>query len=147
MTVTVEEPTGTPLPPAPPSRALDRTVRIAGVLVSVLATLVTGVAEVMLTTWRIAGVTTGVSIPLAVLANLAIAWFAVTTTGRRWAVGPPWALWTLIMFFAAAVRTEEGDYLLGADDWVGLVMILVGSLAFAVHAYRLIMRGPTVTKQ
>jgi hypothetical protein len=75
------------------------------------------------------------------VANPAIAWFAVTTTERRWAVGLPWALWTLLMLAAAGIRTDEGDYLIGASDWVALVMILVGSLAFALYAYRMILSG------
>ena len=85
----------------------------------------------------------GVSILLAVVANYGIAWFAVSTTGRRWALGPPWALWTLMMLFAAGVRTHEGDYLLGGEDWIALVMILVGSLTFAVYSYRMILRRIT----
>jgi len=39
------------------------------------------------------------------------------------------------------VRTHEGDYLLGGDDWVALVMILAGSLSFAIYAYRTILKG------
>jgi hypothetical protein len=55
-------------------------------------------------------------------------------------MAPPWALWTLMMLFAAGVRTSEGDYLLAGNDWVGLVMILVGSLSFAVYSYRMILK-------
>jgi hypothetical protein len=45
------------------------------------------------------------------------------------------------MLAAAGIRTDEGDYLIGASDWVALVMILVGSLAFALYAYRMILSG------
>jgi hypothetical protein len=44
------------------------------------------------------------------------------------------------MLFAAGVRTSEGDYLLGGDNWVALLMILVGSLSYAVYSYRMILR-------
>ena len=44
------------------------------------------------------------------------------------------------MLVAAEVRTNEGDYLLVGGDWVALVMVLVGSLTFAVYAYRVILR-------
>ena len=64
----------------------------------------------------------------------------ITMSWRRWALAPPWALWTLMMLLAAGVRTSEGDYLLSGNDWVGLVMILVGSLTFAVYSYRMILR-------
>lgn len=130
-----------PVAPRPPSRAAEVTLRVTGVLVSVLAAVVTGVLEVLLAPLRAGGVLIGVAALVAVVANAAISWFAVTTVGRRWAVGPPWAVWTVLMFLAAGVRTREGDQLLSGDNWVGLVMILLGSLVFALNAYRLILRG------
>jgi hypothetical protein len=134
-------------PPGPPSPALERSIRVAGVVVSVLATFLSALLELFLTPLRLGGVPVGAAIVLAVLANLAICWFVMTTVGRRWALAPPWALWTLIMFFAVGIRTTEGDYLIGGDDWVALVMILAGSLAFAVFTYKMILRPPPVTKQ
>ncbi|MEU4687515.1 hypothetical protein [Actinoplanes sp. NPDC023714] len=150
------EPGVAPVPPRrEPRPGLETTIRVGGVLVAVLATLVTALIELELTTLRTGGVAnlfTGgspwegggallpIAIPVAVGANLAIAWFAVTSTGRRWALGPPWALWTLIMLAAAGTRTAEGDYLLSGDNWVALVMILVGSLTFAVYSYRMILK-------
>lgn len=129
--------------PAPPERtgspAVEVAVRTGGVVVVLLATVVTAVAELYLTPLRIRGVPIGVAIPFAAAANWALAWFALTTTGRRWAPGLPWALWTVIMLVAAGVRTTEGDYLLGGNDWVALVMILAGSLSFAVFSYRMIL--------
>jgi hypothetical protein len=152
-----------PEPPAAPEAdqrrsAWESVIRIGGVLVAIVAAFVTGVLELLLTTLRWGDLTTiwrgdsigsgrgpllGVSILLAVIGNWAIAWFAVSTTGRRWAMGPPWALWTLIMLLAAGVRTHEGDYLLAGNDWIGLVMILAGSLTFAVFSYRQILKGLT----
>jgi len=122
------------------SRALDRTLRVAGGVISLIATILTAALELFLTPLRLGGVPVGVSIVLAAVANPAIAWFAVTATERRWALGPPWALWTLLMLTAAGTRTNEGDYLIAANDWVALVTILVGSLAFALEAYRMILR-------
>ncbi|BAL92588.1 hypothetical protein AMIS_73680 [Actinoplanes missouriensis 431] len=141
--------------PREPWHGWDTVVRVAGVVVAVIATLVTAVFELELTTLRSGGVsvlrngeslwTSGgflipIAIPVAIGANLVIAWFAVTVTGRRWALGPPWALWTLIMLAAAGTRTTEGDYLLSGDNWVALVMILTGSLAYAVYSYRMILK-------
>jgi hypothetical protein len=127
------------------SRVAEPVMRVAGVLVVLVATVVTTVAELYLTPVRIAGVPTGVAVLFAAVANWALAWFAVTTTGRRWTLGLPWVLWTMLMFFAAGARTREGDHLLGGSDWVALVMILVGSLTFAVYAYRAILRRPVVS--
>jgi hypothetical protein len=147
--------------PAPEARTpwagWDSLIRAGGVAVAVLAALFSGVLEIFLSTLRAGDVVTvwggdpigsgagpllGLSILLALVLNYAIAWFAVATTGRRWALGPPWALWTLLMLFAASVRTGEGDYLLGGENWVALVTVLVGSLSFAVYSYRMILKGP-----
>lgn len=133
-------------------------IRIGGVLVAVVAAFVTGALELLLTPLRAGDLTSiwrgepigsgggpllGASILLAVVANGTIAWFAVSTTGRRWALGPPWAVWTLMMLLAAGVRTDEGDYVMAGNDWVGLAMILIGSLTFAVYSYRMILKRVT----
>jgi hypothetical protein len=115
---------------------------VAGLVIAVLATLFSGILEIFLTPLRVAGIPVGVAIPFAMVANVAIAWFAVTTTGRKRAIGVPWLLWTVLMFFAAGAKRSEGDYLINGDDWIALVMILAGSLAFAVFTYRSILRRP-----
>jgi hypothetical protein len=135
----------------------DLVLRIAGVVIAVVAAFASGTFELLLTTMRAGDLATvwrgdaigsghgpllGVSVLLAIVGNYGIAWFAVSTTRRRWALGPPWALWTLLMLIAAGVRTPEGDYLLGGENWIALVMILVGSLTFAAYAYRMILKGP-----
>ena len=141
--------------PKPSWGGWERLIRVFGVVVSVIAAFVTGVFELLLTTMRAGdlvsvwrgdsigsggGPLIGLSVLLAIAGNLGIAWFAVTTTGRRWAVGPPWALWTLVMLLAAGVRTAEGDYLVSGTNWVAVAMILIGSLAFAIYTYRLILK-------
>ncbi len=139
--MTAADPGADSAPPREPSRAAELTVRVAGCAISVLAALFSGVLELYFAPWRVGGYLTGASAVAAVLMNLAIAWFAYRTVGRRWAVGPPWVVWTAVMFVAAGVRTSEGDHLLAGDNWVGLIMILLGSLAFAVYAYRMILTG------
>jgi len=124
--------------------AVDRAVRAAGVLISILAAVVTAVAELYLTPLRIGGVPIGVAVLFAAAANWSICWFALTTTERRWALAPPWVVWTVFMLVATGVRTTEGDYLLGGDDWIALVMILVGSLTFAAYTYQAILRPAVV---
>ncbi|MCA2214057.1 hypothetical protein [Jidongwangia harbinensis] len=139
MTVSVEPETIGEAPAERPRPVVDLLFRVLGLVISLVATVVTGVLELFLTPLRIGGVPVGATVLLAGAANAAIAWFAVHTTRRRWAVGPPWALWTVMMIFASGVRTREGDYLVSGNDWIALVMILVGSLAFAIYAYRLIL--------
>jgi hypothetical protein len=156
MTVTPQQVDEAPVEPAPERRGLDRLIMVGGLVVAILAAFFSGVLELFLTPLRWSDLTTiwrgdaigsgdgpllGLSILLAAVGNYAIAWFAVNTTGgRRWALGPPWALWTLMMLLAAGVRTHEGDYLLAGNDWIGLAMILVGSLSFAVYSYRMILQ-------
>lgn len=127
--------------PASPGKAVGVAVRVGGAVVSVIAVLVTAALEIFLAPLHVGGVLLGAAAVLALVANAAIGWFAVYTVGSRWAVGPPWAVWTAVMFFAVGMRTGEGDQLVAGDNWVGLVMILLGSLSFALYAYRLILRG------
>ncbi|MEV6844178.1 hypothetical protein [Actinoplanes sp. NPDC051411] len=130
-------------------------VRAGGVVVSIVFAFVSAVLELLFSTLRAGdfvsiwhgdpiGSGHGPLIPLAVVlavaGNIGIAWFAVGTTGRRWALGPPWALWTIVMLIAAGVRTHEGDYLLSGTNYVALAMILIGSLTFAIYAYRMILK-------
>ncbi len=142
------------IPRRPAWAGWELILRICALVVALVAALVSAVFEVVFSTMRAGdfvtiwrgtpigsgvGPTIPVSIVLAVVLNFAIAWFAVSTTGRRWAAGPPWALWTVIMLFASGVRTSEGDYLLGGNNWVALIMILLGSLTFAGATYRAIL--------
>ncbi|KHD72855.1 hypothetical protein MB27_40850 [Actinoplanes utahensis] len=130
-------------------------IRVAGVVVAAVAAVVTAFLELELSALRIGAFRTvlagdspyegsgdplPLAVPVAVLANLAIGWFAVYTTGRRRGLVVPWVLWTLVMMAAAGTRTAEGDYLVGGTNVVALVTILAGSLTFAVHSYRLILR-------
>ena len=134
----------TPVAPRdrPPGRGLDVSIRVAGVAISVLAAFCSGILEIFMTQLRIGGVPLGASVVAALVANPAIAWFAVTTVGRRRAVAPPWIVWTVVMLFATGYHTSEGDYLVAGDDWVALATVLLGSLAFAGYAYRMILRRP-----
>jgi len=142
MTLTPVESPAEPAEPAErrESPALDLLIKISGVVIAVVAAVLSGLLEIFLAPLRAGGFLLGLAVVIAVVGNYAIAWFAHTTVGRRWAVAPPWVIWTALMLFAAGVRTDEGDYLIAGDNWVALVMILVGSLTFAVYAYRMILK-------
>lgn len=129
-----------PAPPAPdgPRRLLDVALRVAGGVVAVVAAVATGALELILSTVRVAGHLIGVSVAVAVLANLALAWFAHAAVGSRWAVALPATPWFVLMS-AAAVRTREGDLLLSGDNWVGLAMIVAGAMTFAVMGFRQVL--------
>lgn len=135
-------PVGGPLPPPPgPPPAwlpmLDRALRVLAGLLAGVAAVLSGVLELLLATVRVGGHLIGVSVLLAVVVNAALSWFAHRAVGAGWAVAIPAVAWFGLMVVAAD-RTAEGDVLL-AGNWVGLVMIVAGSMAFAVVGFRLIL--------
>ncbi len=123
-------------------RVLAVAFRTAGAVLSVVMAVLSGLLELYFAPLRLGGTLVGVSALFAVVANLGLAWFAVHTVGRRWALALPWVPWTVLMFVAAGVRTAEGDHLLGADNWVGMALVLLGTVAFAAYAYRRILAPP-----
>ncbi|MFG3418411.1 hypothetical protein ACIBTZ_07935 [Micromonospora sp. NPDC049460] len=133
-------------PPPPPGRSrllLDLALRVAGGLVAVLGGVLTGVLELLLATLRVGGQLIGLSVVLAVAANIALSWFAHEAVGRRWAVALPALPWFVLMA-VAAVRTTEGDLLVAGDNWVGLAMIVAGAMTFAVMGFRQVLAPPPV---
>ncbi|MBM0204283.1 hypothetical protein JNW90_15080 [Micromonospora sp. STR1s_5] len=136
--MTVVEDQEAPPPAGPPSRLLDLGVRVVGAIVVVLAGVLTGVLELLLAMVRVGGQLVGVSVLLAIGANIVLSWFAHEAVGRRWAVALPAVPWFALMA-VAAIRTNEGDLLLAGDNWVGLAMIVAGAMTFAVMGFRQIL--------
>lgn len=132
---------GQPAPPQTPPHAkvIDATLRVVGGLIAVVAAVLTGIFELQLSTLRIANQLIGISVPITVVANVALAWFARRAVGSAWAVVLPAGAWLALMM-AAATRTREGDLLLAGNNWVGPVMIFAGSVTFAVVAVRMILQ-------
>ena len=127
-----------PPPAGPPPPLLDLGIRLVGAIVVVVAGVVTGVLELLLATARVGGQLIGVSVLLAIGANIILSWFAYEAVGRRWAVALPAVPWFALMA-VAAIRTNEGDLLLAGDNWVGLAMIVAGAMTFAVMGFRQIL--------
>ncbi|WP_091107956.1 hypothetical protein [Micromonospora citrea] len=130
-----------PPPPGRPRPMLDLALRVAGGLVAVVGGVLTAVLELLLATLRVGGHLVGVSVLLAVVANVALSWFAHEAVGRRWAVALPALPWFVLMA-VAAVRTAEGDLLVAGDNWVGLAMIVAGAMTFAVMGFRQVLAPP-----
>jgi hypothetical protein len=134
-------PGGHPRPPADLAPAdlspLDVVLRTAGAIVAVLAALVTAAAEVILSALRVGGTLIGVAALVAIVANILLAWFAYTVVGRKWAVALPALAWFAVIFTAAG-GTTEGDIGLAGNNWVGIAIVFLGSLAFAAATVRLI---------
>ncbi|NLU76948.1 hypothetical protein HCA58_00775 [Micromonospora sp. HNM0581] len=118
-------------------RPLDVGLRVSGGVFAVVAATATAVLELLLAPLRVGGNLIGVTVLVAVAANVALSWFAVETVGRRWAVVLPALPWVAIMVIAAG-RTSEGDILL-VGNWVGLALVVGGAMTFAVMAFRSIL--------
>ncbi|GAB7043830.1 MULTISPECIES: hypothetical protein [Catenuloplanes] len=127
-----------PLPEAKGITVTDLTLRITGGVLVVLAAVVTAILEVFFTPLRVGGVLIGASALGAVVANVALARFALRTIGAKWAMALPAVAWFAVLMVAAG-STSEGDILLAGNNWVGLATIFTGSMAFAVVAYRAIL--------
>ncbi|WP_405116704.1 hypothetical protein OG559_16350 [Micromonospora sp. NBC_01405] len=134
-----------PTPPRRARRLLDVALRVVGGLVAVVGAVATGLLELILSTVRVGGQLIGVSVLVAIVANIALGWFAYAAVGRRWAVVLPATPWFVLMG-AAAVRTSEGDLLLAGDSWVGLAMIVMGAMTFAVMGFRQVLAPPPVRR-
>lgn len=127
-----------PLPAAKGMTVTDLALRITGGVLVVLAAAVTAVLEVFFAPLRVGGFLIGASALAAVVANVALAGFALSTVGARWAVALPALTWFAVLMVASG-GTPEGDILLAENNWVGLATIFTGSMAFAIVAYRVIL--------
>jgi hypothetical protein len=120
---------------------VNLTLKIGGVLVGLFGGFVTGVWEVFLSPLYAGRVPLPVAPLLAVATNLALIWFTRRVTGVTGLSLLPGVVWFVTMLTAAS-KTAEGDLLIPSADWMGLVTILVGALAWGIGAYRLILTIP-----
>lgn len=120
-------------------RLPEPALKIVGIVVIVLLGAMTALYEVLYSPLRAGTVRIPVSLVLAVVLNPLLALGAYWTTGRRLAALLPGLAWCIV-FFAGASKTREGDLLLTDNNWVGLVTLLAGPIAFAVAVFVPIMR-------
>lgn len=152
MPAPVPETTGAE--PRPPrwgrfAAAFDVALRLVAGVLSVAAAVLTAGLELLFATLRVGGYLIGVSALIAVLANVALSWFAVRAVGSGWAIALPALTWFVVMVLAAG-GTAEGDILLAGNNWVGLAMIVAGSMTFAVMAFRMVLAprpGPAAPRR
>ncbi len=127
-----------PGPPPPWHRWFDLGMRIVGFLLALALTALTAMFEVFYSAQFWGEYRVPASAVAAVVVNVALIWFTVAVTGRRLAVVPVAVLWVAMMV-VASTRKSEGDLLLTENNWVGIVMMLAGSITFAVAGYRLVL--------
>jgi hypothetical protein len=124
-TVPKAEPTAT-------EEQLDLGLKIIGAFVVTGLGAFTGLFEALLVPLRLPHSTyLPLSLVLAVIMNPLLSWGAAVATGRRGAAILPAGAWCVVWFLSAS-RTTEGDLIITGGNWVGLVTLLVGPIAFAV---------------
>jgi hypothetical protein len=94
-----------------------------------------------LTPYRVGGVLVPVSLVLVIVGNWLLVRLTYLATGAVGLSLLPALAWLLITL-ALARRTTEGDLVLAGNNWVANVYIIVGCLAAAVAAYRLMNPRP-----
>jgi hypothetical protein len=119
---------------------LDWSVRVGGFVVALGLAGCFALFEAFLAPLRWGETRVPLALVAAVAGNIGLVWFTTLTTGRRLAAAGPALVWISVMFVAAN-RTTEGDLILTGSNWVGTSTLVVGSVAWAVAAYRVILAG------
>jgi len=70
----------------------------------------------------------------SLIGNPVLSWFAGEVTGKRFAAILPAAAWCAV-WIVAATKTHEGDLIITGNNWVGLVTLLAGPIAFALGIF------------
>jgi hypothetical protein len=115
-------------------RAAGLVIAIAGGLIAVVAGFGAGVLEGFLIPLRIGGVRVPIAVVVAIVANIGIALWTRYVTGNKLAPLAPAVAW----FAAIALlgtKSAAGDLVIIGDDWVALLTVFVGAIAFAVALF------------
>lgn len=116
-----------------------RLLAVAGAIVATGLGAVLGLFEAFLTPLRLPHSTyLPVALLLAIIGNPALSWFAAEVTGKRFAAILPAGAWCAV-WFIAATKTREGDLIITGNNWVGLVTLLAGPIAFALGIFLPVM--------
>jgi len=114
---------------------VGRLLAIAGAIVATGLGAMLGLVEAFLTPLRLPHSTyLPVALVLAIIGNPALSWFAAEVTGKRFAAILPAGAWCAV-WFIAATKTREGDLIITGNNWVGLVTLLAGPIAFALGIF------------
>ncbi|GAA2589548.1 hypothetical protein GCM10010399_19560 [Dactylosporangium fulvum] len=126
------------------AKRLDVGITVAGLVVATLLALALAIVEAFLAPLRLngSGMRLPISLVLALVTNPLLGWFAFVTTGKRLAALLPAGAWCAVWILAAG-RTSEGDLLITDNNWVGLLTLFAGPMAFAIGIYVTALRKRT----
>jgi hypothetical protein len=128
-------------------RLVDPALRVAAVVVAAALGGVTGIYEALLSPLSWHGFHVPLSPVAALVVNPLLVLLACRGSGRLLAALAPALPWMAVMVLAAD-RTAEGDLIFAGTNWVGLVTLFVGSIAFALGVVPLVrasVPGPART--
>jgi hypothetical protein len=124
-------------------RVMNLSLKVAGAVFGLLGGFLTGVWEIFLSPLYAGAVPLPVSPVLAVATNLGLVWSVkriTTSTGLSLLPGVVWFA-TMVL---GTVENRPENVLIPSNDYMGLLAILVGAAAWALGAYRQILRRPPV---
>lgn len=120
--------------------AADIALRVAGTVAGLLLAFLAALWEIFLSPLYAGRVPLPISPILAVLTSVGLVWFTRAVTGRDGLALLPGVVWFGTMVLAAS-RTHEGDLPLPGNDYMGLVAILLGCVAWGLAGYRVVLAG------
>jgi hypothetical protein len=124
---------------APPwLRWVDLILRGLGAGVAAWGGLVLAGYGAFMSAFRVGTALVPVAVPLAIVGNAALIWFAYRVTRHTFLGLLPGLLWVAVTFIWSS-RTTEGDLVLYQSNWVATAYLLAGSATVGVCAYRLIV--------
>jgi hypothetical protein len=132
---------GAPAATGTPPAWAETGLRVGGTLVGVAIAALTAVYEAFFVPLRWGTVRIPVAVLLAVVVNLLLVWFTREVTGSTRLALVPALAWCAVMIVAAGGR-PEGDIVLASNNWVALVLMVVGAVSWGVGALVLITRQP-----
>jgi fatty-acid desaturase len=117
---------------------LDLVVRGFGVVVAVWGGFVLAAYGAFLSAYRIGATLVPLALPLVVVGNAGLIWFAYRVTGHKLLGLSPGIVWILVTF-VWSTSTSEGDLVLYQKNWVATAYLLAGSATVGLYAYRLVV--------
>ena len=116
---------------------LDRCLRYLGYLVAAGLGAAFALYDVGFVVLHFHSIRVPLTVLLALIGNPLLALFAYVVTRHKAAGIVPALTWCGV-WFTAASKSSDGDWLVLPNNWVGIVTSLVGPIAFAVMVYEIV---------
>jgi hypothetical protein len=131
----------TQAPPPAPARGpdwIDPVLRGVGAAVAAWGGFVLAAFGAFISAFRIGPVLVPLALPLVVVGNALLIWFAYRVTEHKFLGLLPGLIWIVVSFVWSS-RTTEGDLVLYQSNWVATAYLLVGSATVGICGYRMMV--------